>query len=45
MFCDFHYGFRSLRLTEHLVSVAIDSITRAFNMSGAPRGVAVSMSR
>ena len=36
-FSDYQYGFRSPRLTEDLLSVGTDSITRAFNMSGATR--------
>ena len=41
LFSDFQYGLRSSRSTAHLLTVASDRITRAFNRSGATQAVAL----
>ena len=45
LFSDFHYGFRSSRLTADLLTVVSDRIARAFNRSGATRAVALDISK
>ena len=45
LFCDFQYGFRSSRSTADLLTVVSDRIARAFNRSGATRGVALDISK
>ena len=45
LFSDFQYGFRSSRSTADLLTVVSDRITRAFNRSGAPRAVALDISK
>ena len=44
-FSDFQCGFRSSRSTVDLLTVVSDRIARAFNRSGATRGVALHISR
>ena len=45
LFSDFQYGFRSSLSTADLLIVASDRIPRAFNRSGAPRVVALDISK
>ena len=45
LFSDFEYGFRSSRSTADLLTVVSDRIARAFNRSGATRGVALDISK
>ena len=45
LFSDFQYGFRSSRSTADLVTVASDSIARAFNRTGATRAEALDISK
>ena len=45
LFSDFQYGFRSSRSTADLLTVVSDRIVRAFNKSGATRGVALDISK
>ena len=45
LFSDFQYGFRSSRSTADLLTVVSDWIARAFNRSGATRGVALDISK
>ena len=42
LFSDFQYGFRSSRSTADLLTVVSDRIARAFNRSGATRGLTFS---
>ena len=44
-FSDFQYGFRSSRSTADLLTVMSDRIAMAFNRSGAPRVVALDISK
>ena len=45
LFSDFQYGFRSSRSTADLLTVASDTISRAFNRSGATQAVAPDISK
>ena len=45
LFSDFQYDFRFPRSTANLFKVVSDTFTRAFNRSGATRGVALIYSR
>ena len=45
LFSNFQYGFRSSRSTADLLTVVSDRIARAFNRSGATRGVALDISK
>ena len=45
LFSNFHYGFRSSRLTAGLLTVASDRITRAYNRSRATLAVALNISK
>ena len=45
LFSDFQCGFRSSRSTVDLLTVVSDRIARAFNRSGATRGVALDISK
>ena len=42
---DFQYGFTSSRSTADIITVVSDRIVRAFNKSGATRGVALDISK
>ena len=44
-FSDFRYGFRSSQSTVDLLTVVSNSISRAFNSSGATRAVALDISK
>ena len=44
-FSGFQYGFRFARSTADLLTVVSDTITRAFNRSGATRTVALDISK
>ena len=45
LFSDFQYGFRSSQSTADLLTVVSDIIARAFNRSGATRGVGLDISK
>ena len=45
LFSDFQYGFRSSRSIADLLTVMSDRITKAFNISGATRAVALDISK
>ena len=44
-FSDFQYGFRSSQSTGDILRVVSDRIARAFNRSGATKGVALDISK
>ena len=44
-FLDFKYGFRSSRSNADILTVVSDKTARAFNRSGAPRAVALDISK
>ena len=44
-FSDFQYGFRSSQSTADFLTVVSDSITRAFNRSGATEAVTLDISK
>ena len=44
-FSDFQFGFSSSRSTADLLTVVSDRIARAFNRFGAPRAVALEISK
>ena len=45
LFSDFQYGFRSSQSTGDILRVVSDRIARAFNRSGATKGVALDISK
>ena len=45
LFSNFQYGFRSSRSNADLLTVATDTIARAFNKSGATRSVSLDISK